>query len=48
MTFRYDVNERMHCEFLDVESGQKYEATLNPKRGAPAADDASIIDFTVE
>ncbi|MHC4708888.1 MAG: Hsp70 family protein [Planctomycetota bacterium] len=50
VTFSYDVNERMHCVFLDVESGMKHEATINAKKAAadPSAQEAAIRGFVVE
>ena len=49
ITFSYDVNERMHCVFLDVESGLKHEAVLKPEGSSGSgADRDKIRDFTVE
>ena len=28
VTYSYDVNQRMHCKFEDVESGRKLEVAL--------------------
>ena len=49
VTFSYDRNERMHCVFLDVESGKKHEATLCPKGAGDAeAQKRDVVDFIVE
>ena len=49
INFSYDRNERMHCVFLDVESGRKYEATLCPKGAGDAeAQKRDVVDFIVE
>ncbi len=49
VTFSYDHNERMHCVFLDTESGKKHEATLCPKGAGDAeAQKRDVVDFIVE
>ena len=49
VTFSYDHNERMHCVFLDAESGKKYEATLCPKGAGDAeSQKRDVVDFIVE
>ena len=49
VTFSYDLNERMHCVFLDVESGMKHVATLCPKGAGDAGTQrAAVKDFIVE
>jgi molecular chaperone DnaK len=49
VTFSYDLNERMHCVFLDMESGMKHEATLCPKGAGDAnTQRAAVKDFIVE
>ena len=49
MTFSYDINERMHCFFPEVESGKKHEATLNPKGVEDVSEEqAAVRDFVVE
>ena len=47
--FSYDLNERMHCVFRDVQSGKQYEATLKPKGVEDiSVDQAALRDFIVE
>ncbi len=47
--FSYDLNERMHCVFRDVQTGKQHEATLNPKGVEDvSADQAALRDFIVE
>ena len=55
VTFRFDVNQRMHCSFKDVETGKEVEilygagpkkAETRPKHDADQ--DQNIDDFTVE
>jgi molecular chaperone DnaK len=47
--FSYDLNERMHCVFRDVETGKQHEATLNPKGVEDvSSDQAEMRDFIVE
>ena len=49
VTFSYDLNERMHCVFRDVESGMQHEATLNQKGAADLSSQQSALeDFIVE
>jgi molecular chaperone DnaK len=49
VTFSYDLNERMHCVFRDVESGMQHEATLSPKGAADLSTQQSAVeDFIVE
>ena len=49
VVFSYDLNERMHCVFKDLESGIQHEATLCPKgAGDTGSQRAAVKDFIVE
>jgi len=54
VTYAYDANQRMSCEFLDVESGQKkrYDLDMAETAGTEAAvpqlDEASFDDLVIE
>ena len=38
MTYSYDVNQRMHCTFEDVESGRVLEVDLSLDRDGKVSD----------
>ena len=46
VTFQYDENQRMHCSFEDVESGEKIEILY--QAGSVSNTDPDINEFTVE
>ena len=52
VTYSYDTNQRMHCIFIDEESGEKMELNIDQQSGKSRVDDkqskANLDDFTVE
>jgi len=52
VTYSYDVNQRMHCEFLDKESGRKLEMDIDMQEGKGHAtvleSTAKVGDFIVD
>ena len=48
VTFSYDVNQVMHCVFLDVESGNKREVRLSATQSTNDDSSHDIEKFTVE
>ncbi len=47
VTYSYDVNQVIHCEFLDVASGRKASFQVEPDRGASNSS-FNIDDFVID
>jgi len=49
VTFSYDKNQRMHCYFIDVNSGKKLEVDLHPAQTEELkAHQVAVEDFLIE
>jgi molecular chaperone DnaK len=53
VTYRYDLDQRMHCVFEDVETGRRYEMDIDAQAGGVSQEEvaerrAALEDFTVE
>ena len=44
ITFSYDANQRMHCTFHDVESGQREEKTFDLQSGDKSGGGSQDLD----
>jgi molecular chaperone DnaK len=48
VTYSYDINQVIQCEFLDVESGRKEVVELNLEKESDKANDFQIDDFVID
>lgn len=48
VTYSYDVNQVVHCEFFDVSSGRRQEIQLNLDDDCEASVEFKIDDFVIE
>jgi molecular chaperone DnaK len=48
VTYSYDLNQRMHCAFQDIESGRLLELDFSLNEDGPAAEEAAAQAATLE